>query len=246
MLAKWSAGLLQSPQALEAIENILASDFSGFSPQTLQSRLVRPGPAIEIRQNQFSPQSLGRDVFLQELRSSMASFSKIATAEFQIVAIEAFPAQNPGRLHTRVRYEIVGSGRDFHREQRVGEWELEWISSTPSASDASAPAFQLKSWQALGETRSRSTDPVFVDIAAQAFAGNPSYSSQLLQEPTTGVRFLMSPAVLTSTDTTASQSAISTMTDSTTFTFASRPVFPIGFIETAATAPLRTSRKHPE
>ncbi len=141
---------------------------------------VRPGPAIEIRQNQFSQGSLGRDVFLQELRSSVASFSKIAAAEFQIIALEALPGRNPERLHTRIRYEIVGSGRDFHREQRVGEWELEWIASAASASDASTPAFRLKTWQALGETRSRAADPVFVDIAPKAFAGNPSYSAQLL------------------------------------------------------------------
>ena len=33
---------------------------------------------------------------------------------------------------------------------------------------------------ALNETRSRSAAPVFADIAAQAFAGSPSYSAQLL------------------------------------------------------------------
>ena len=36
---------------------------------------------------------------------------------------------SPARLRTGVRYELVGSARDFYREQRVGQWELEWESS---------------------------------------------------------------------------------------------------------------------
>ncbi len=73
-----------------------------------------------------------------------------------------------------MRYELVGSGRDFYREQRVGHWDLEWET-------ASAGGFRLSKWQALDETTSRGTDPVYVDIAAQAFGSNPSYSSQLLR-----------------------------------------------------------------
>ncbi|MBI1750792.1 MAG: VCBS repeat-containing protein, partial [Acidobacteria bacterium] len=77
-------------------------------------------------------------------------------------------------LHTRVRYELVGTGRDFYREQRVGYWDLAW--------DADAPGkFRLRSWQALEETRSRSFSPVFVDITAPALGSNSSYSSQLLR-----------------------------------------------------------------
>jgi len=183
VLSDWGASLLQSPQEIRAIAGVLTPDFSGFSPQAVESRLVRLGPALEVRQNKFIRQSaLGRDAFLQEFRSVLSSFSNIVTAEFQVVAIDADPTQTPGRLRTRVRYELVGSGRDFHREQRVGEWELDWVSSGPSSAEASKPSeFRMRSWQALGETRSRSAAPVFVDIASLAFVGNPSYSTQLLR-----------------------------------------------------------------
>ena len=177
---------------MRALEKVLIPDFSATSLRPLESRSVRSGPALEIRQNIFPPSlALGREAFLEELRSTMSSFSKIVTAEFQVVSIDAVPATSPaaadfksgdadaagireftGRLKTRVRYELVGSGHDFYRQQRVGHWELEW--------QAKSGDFHLKTWQGLGETWSRASDPVYVDIAAQAFGSNSSYSAQLL------------------------------------------------------------------
>ncbi len=192
ILAEWSSSLQQSPKDIRVLEKVLTPDFSASSLRPLESRSVRSGPALEIHQNTFAPVlALGRGAFLEELRSTISSFSKIVTAEFQVVSIEAVPAASPaaadvktgdadaagireffGRLKTRVRYELVGSGHDFYREQRVGHWELEW--------QAKSGDFHLKTWQGLGETWSRASDPVYVDIAAQAFGSTSSYSAQLL------------------------------------------------------------------
>jgi tetratricopeptide (TPR) repeat protein len=189
ILAEWSSSLLQFPKDMRALKKVLAPEFSATSLRPLESRSVRSGPALEIRQNIFSPVlALGREAFLEELRSTMSSFSKIVIAEFQVVSIDATsPAaadfksgdanvagirEFTGRLKTRVRYELVGSGHDFYREQRVGHWELEW--------QAKSGDFGLKSWQGLGETWSRVSDPVYVDIAAQALGSNSSYSAQML------------------------------------------------------------------
>jgi tetratricopeptide (TPR) repeat protein len=179
ILAEWRASWLQSPRDVQAIEKVLASDFSASSLEAVESRLVRSGPALEIRQNTFAgSNSVGRDGFVQELQSAMSSFVKIVTAEFQVVSIEAFPStpihKLPAGLRTRVRYELVGSGHDFYREQRVGHWEFEWAW-------APVDGFRLRSWRALNETLSRAAAPVYLDIAAQALGGNPSYSSQLLR-----------------------------------------------------------------
>jgi len=141
---------------------------------------VRPGPAVEAHQRKFARQSsLVRDAFLQDLRSDLSTFSKIVTAEFQVTNLNAGALsppvpQTPFRLQTRVRYELVGTGRDCYREQRVGYWDLVWEAS-PSGD------FRLQSWQALDETRSRSFGPIFVDITAPALGSNSSYSSQLLR-----------------------------------------------------------------
>src|ERR1019366_7526937 len=150
----------------QSFEKVLAADFQGSSLRPVESRVVRPGPALEIRRVTFAPQaSLGPAAFLQELRSTLGSYAKILTAEFQVTQIDAAP----GRSKTRVRYELVGGGPDFHREQRVGEWELEW------------KAGALGRWRASGGTRSRSAAPWFADLTAQAFGGNRSYSQQLLR-----------------------------------------------------------------
>ncbi|HEU5337575.1 MAG TPA: FG-GAP-like repeat-containing protein, partial [Terriglobales bacterium] len=58
-------------------------------------------------------------------------------------------------------------------EQRVGHWDLEW-EAMPNG------GFQLRRWQVLAETRSRSASPIFADITAQAFLGNACYAAQLM------------------------------------------------------------------
>jgi len=179
ILAQWSAGLLQSPRETQPIAEVLAADFSGTSPAPAQSRVVRSGPMVEVSQNQFASQArLTRDGFLREWQSRFRLFSSIVTAEFQITRIGASgvgssSSQLPGRLQTRIRYEIVGTGTGFYREQLVGNWDLEWKPSP-------AGEFHVRSWRTLDETRARSTAPIYVDITAAALGGNSSYSAQML------------------------------------------------------------------
>jgi tetratricopeptide (TPR) repeat protein len=177
-LAEWSAGLLQSPPDVQTFRKAFSADFLGAPLHPTESRLVRPGSVIEIYRNKFDSRAeLRRDPFLEELRSTFSDLSKIVTAEFQVTAIEAEPdstADAPQRLRTRVRYEIVGTGSGFYREQRVGCWDLDWEA-------ASGAEFQVQRWQALEETRSRSKSPTFVDVTASALSGSSSYSQQLLR-----------------------------------------------------------------
>jgi len=184
ILAQWSSGLLQSPQDLGAIGKVLLPNFSGASPQPADSRVVRPGPPIEIRHNTFRTETtLGRDAFLHELHSAMSAFSNVLTAEFQVTGIDAdsmpVAALSPGQLQTSIRYELVATGHGFYREQRVGYWQLTWERS-------GAGEFHVRNWQTLDETQSRSIasgrsgGPGYIDITAAALGGNASYSSQLL------------------------------------------------------------------
>ncbi len=166
ILSAWRANLLQS------IEKVLAPDFRGASPQPSESRIVRPGPALEVRRVTFSQQAtLEREAFLRELRSSLSSLATIHTAEFQITRIDIQPG---GVLKTRVRYELVGEGPGFHREQRVGSWDLDW-------DPAPADQFRIRRWQWSEETRARSAKPWYQDIAPNAFGRASSYSQQLLR-----------------------------------------------------------------
>jgi tetratricopeptide (TPR) repeat protein/peroxiredoxin len=203
VLAEWSSSWLRSPQDMGPVEKAFTLDFAGCSFRPIASRLMRSGSGIDVWQNKFARvNALGRDGFVQELRSSLGSFSNILTADFQVASVDVVSALSsiagaesdgkdvigttgatriqrlPDGLRTRVRYELVGSGDNFYREQRVGEWELEWEASSSSTSGSD---FRLRNWRALDETRSRAAAPSYVDITAQALGGNPSYSAQLLR-----------------------------------------------------------------
>jgi Flp pilus assembly protein TadD/peroxiredoxin len=177
ILAIWSADLLGSPPKLDAVESVLAPAFAGYSSIDVGSQTVRSGGGIDIRRIAFRPEpSLGRDAFLRELRAEIKIFSQLFTAEFQVTRIEATAGLNsqvPQHLSTRVRYELVGTGRDFFREQRVGFWELEWEGDSSSG-------YRLRRWQATEETLSRSSTPFYSDVTRLALGGNSSYRDQLL------------------------------------------------------------------
>jgi tetratricopeptide (TPR) repeat protein len=179
MFSKWTASMLRSPRSTEAIEKVLASSFSAASLEPLDAKVVRSHAGLEVHQNRFSNQpTVGKDAFVKELQSVLSPFEKILTAGIEILSIEASPSESasgtPARLSTRVRYELVGSGRDFYREQRVGYWNLEWEAN-------SSGGFELSTWRALEETWSRASEAVFSDITADAFGGVSSYGSQLLR-----------------------------------------------------------------
>lgn len=180
ILTQWTSGLLESPQNVSAIARVLMPNFAGASLRPAKSHTVRQGSAIEIRRNTFSAEFvMAQDAFLRELRSTVSSFSKILTAEFQVTTIDGViavsmtgPTLFPDQLVTNVRYELVATGDGFYREQRVGYWQLTWERVTSGE-------LRIRSWHALEETQSRSTTAGYLDIAAEALGGNPSYSSQL-------------------------------------------------------------------
>jgi tetratricopeptide (TPR) repeat protein len=72
-----------------------------------------------------------------------------------------------------VRYEFVGEGQGFHREQWIGNVELDWEIGP-------GKEIRLRKWRNVEETRSRSLAPVFEDIAGSAFAGCSSHAAQFL------------------------------------------------------------------
>ena len=179
VLKEWSLELLESPQETGALEKVMAPTFSSSSLKPSATQPVRSGSTLQVFRMKFSEQALlGREAFIREWRSIVNAFSKMITAEFQVthISVESLPrlaSAAPILLVTRVRFELVGTGPDFYREQRVGNWQLDW-NLLPSGD------LQLTKWRTLDETYSRSFAPAFVDITAQTFGGNPSYASQLI------------------------------------------------------------------
>ncbi|HMK23470.1 MAG TPA: hypothetical protein VK466_14135, partial [Terriglobales bacterium] len=127
LLADWSEGLRQSSVTLRVLRDACSANFVGVPWQPADSRIIRSNGGIEVRRNSFAKDpALGRDAFVKELKLTLQDFKEIHTAEFQITEVEASAQASDASLRTRVRYEIAGPGRDFHREQRVGEWDLTW------------------------------------------------------------------------------------------------------------------------
>src|SRR4051812_28335064 len=169
-LEQWRLELLQSTNQVSALERILSSDFTGGSLNTIGSRVARPGPIVGVRQARFNTEAkLGRADFLQAMGLRMSSFSTLATVEFQITHIQA----SSNRIKTLVHYDLVGRTHDSYREQRIGDWDMEW--------SFTGEEFKLRNWQTLEEAVSSTSSPVFSDITAEALGSNPSYSAQLLR-----------------------------------------------------------------
>ncbi len=178
ILREWAAGLRSSTTAIGAFEKCFADGFSGISLKPSDSKVVRSGAVLEVRRMEFrASTALGKDKFLEELRSVFSGLVEILTADFQIIGIEAAsasPASSaiPQLVKTRVRFDLVGAGKDFHREQRVGQWDLEW--------EGMPGGFRIQSWAPVDETRSRSSSPVFADVSEEALGRNSSYSEQII------------------------------------------------------------------
>ena len=132
ILGEWSATLRSSTTTRSALEKNFASGFSGNSLKATDSKIVRAGGGLEVRRMEFrGSTALGKDRFLEELRSALSGLVEILTADFQITGIQAEPASSasaalPRLVKTRIRFELVGTGKDFYREQRVGQWDLAW------------------------------------------------------------------------------------------------------------------------
>ena len=171
VLASWESGLLQTPVDLSPIATSLAPDFLGFSQANPNAANVRLDKHFHVLKYQHDPQATqSATEFLSALKHDLSQFKQLRNAQFQITRIAG---SVPGRLSTRVRFELVGEGESFYREQRVGDWELEWTAASESK-------LNLNRWQAVDEVRSRAFNPCFTDITAAVLGGNGSYSAQLL------------------------------------------------------------------
>jgi tetratricopeptide (TPR) repeat protein len=175
VLAKWSAELRQSPAGLAAVASSVLPSLEALSLNPAQRRPLRPMAGLEVYRNQYAaPLTLGRAAFMAEFRGFVGVFAGLITAEFKVTGISASrDVPDPDTIQTRVRYDLVGRGVDFFRGERVGDWDLEWERD-------SAGVWRVRKWQALEETESRASGPVFVDITAHALGPSTSYPQQMI------------------------------------------------------------------
>ncbi|MGH9435845.1 MAG: CRTAC1 family protein, partial [Terriglobia bacterium] len=174
----WTRDLCASPRAIETLRGSLTTGFRGSDLQPVRDELLRKAP-LEIRRRKFSRETpLDRDHFMAALQILGDGASTFLTAEFQLFSIipdESISPLTPGSpmLRTKIRYDLVSKGSHFYRQERVGQWELEWQIDARNEPRVSV-------WQAVEETCSRASAPAFIDISQRAFSRVDSYSKQIL------------------------------------------------------------------
>jgi Flp pilus assembly protein TadD/peroxiredoxin len=176
VLAKWSHGLRQSPADLQAFTASLSENLRVSRLRPTVHQALRPMSGVEVYRNQFSNDLvLDKQKFVPDLGAFLGRFSRLQTAEFKVTGISTVSASSAATtaIRTRVRYDLVGSGTNLYRGQRVGHWNLEW--ERDAAGD-----WKVQSWQALEETESLTSGPVFVDVTETALGATASYRDQLL------------------------------------------------------------------
>ena len=175
ILRAWSAELLEAAQQSDAIRKVMSGSFVGSSFQPSQERTLYDSASIKTWKTQYTTEmSLSVDAFLTELRSYFGNFAHLQVAEFQIISIRAEPATGQSLpLDITVRFEFVGTGSGFHREQRIGHWEMAW-------ERLASGEMRLQNWRIREEERSRALVPAFQDITSRAFGANSSYVAQLV------------------------------------------------------------------
>ena len=131
ILAEWSACLLRSPGTLKPLRSLWRRSLLRCFPSPTESRVVRSSSAFRS-----APEYVRAPVALLDTMPFFGSGSPASISQDpdgrtpdhgsrcgsrgSVVRQLNFPS----RVQTRVRYEIVGAGAGFHREQRIGNWEL--------------------------------------------------------------------------------------------------------------------------
>jgi len=171
LLDGWSRALRNEPPALVVLGQFLDRAVEAVSLVPGKEKAVRSG-SIEVLRRQFSPAATaGRDRLLQGMQQYLAPLSRIETAKFEIVGIREKTGISPV-VDVEIRYDFVGSLAASGREERIGQWQMQWARDE-------AGGWKVLRWAATEETVSRSREPIFVDITERALGQTDSYKSQL-------------------------------------------------------------------
>jgi tetratricopeptide (TPR) repeat protein len=173
-LAGWGSELRKNRNGLQLLAAFLSPQLIAGSPRPRAFLRLRDDSTLVVRRASFSSDlTLGRDAFLEELRSSFALISELLVAESKVADLEAI-STSPLRLRTRIRYTFVGAGPRVHRLQRIGVWDIEW-------EQGSEGQWFATKWQPISEIQSMSYQPMFVDITSNALKAVSSYRTQMLR-----------------------------------------------------------------
>ncbi|MFY9852459.1 MAG: FG-GAP-like repeat-containing protein, partial [Terracidiphilus sp.] len=171
---EWSQALKLSAHDLSILLNLLDPAIEASRLAPIKEIPLRSGYGIDAVRRQFpSGVVSGREHFLHEIHRWLGQITRVETAEFEIYGIEVI-ASAPLTVRLEIRYDLVASGNNERREERVGSWRIECFRDE-------AQIWKVRKWEAGEETLSVMHGPAFIDVTSRALGGTASYNKQLLR-----------------------------------------------------------------
>ncbi len=172
VLEGWGKALKAGPPANDVLAKFVDGSIEATSLSRVHEKTIREKYGIEVTKRQFGTNRVtGRERFLEEMKTYLATFVKVETAEFEIIGI--VPVEGAAsRFRVALRYDFAGLRKAGGREECIGYWEMEWLRE-------GANGWRVKKWDCREESLSRAKEPVFVDVTAQALGQTESYREQL-------------------------------------------------------------------
>lgn len=125
-LGVWGESLRRTPPDIRAIAGLLTVSLSAASFHPMDSEPLRPDGTLQVFRNRFWGNfSLDREAFVGEVCESFDHFKQFLVTEFEVTSL-IITSTLPLSVRTLIRYDLLGSGSNVHREGRVGYWEIEW------------------------------------------------------------------------------------------------------------------------
>src|SRR5260370_21764771 len=112
IFAEWSSQLLVSPQQTTALRKVMTIEFLGSSLEAGQTKAINEASPCKVWRVSYPEEpTLQSEAFLAELQFSLSDFSKLMTAEFQVISIRSdAPPMSPAGAAvpyaTTVRFEL--------------------------------------------------------------------------------------------------------------------------------------------
>jgi len=173
LLADWSAALCRSVHDLDSIRRSLSESITASSLQPSETITLRATVPLHIERRSFrGKETTNRESFLNGWEAYIASFASLQVVELEIYAVRIV-SESPLRVDTDLHCDLVGTGKDGTREQRVGSWAISWKRND-------AEHWIAERWTANTEVRSRLTGPGFTEITAQCLTAGTPGMAQLL------------------------------------------------------------------
>lgn len=172
-LAGWSAALCHSVHDTKVISGDLSGNLVASSLRPSETITLRASLPLHIERRSFhGAETTVREDFLSSWAMYVAPYAALHLAEFEIYAIR-ITSQLPLRVETEIHCDLVGTGTDGTKEQRVGSWSISWQRDDSGR-------WIGERWLANTEVRSRLTGSGFTEITAQCLEAGTPAMAQLL------------------------------------------------------------------